>query len=139
MTESSFEIAIPAPIARLEVRIKDGALWESRIAIARKLISLLQEECGVAVEIASPAELQPGPFQIRIGKNGAHVQFAETELTPAIERVEIRRPLDSAEYEFWLRVKADLAIDKNLDMPGAPATCIAEISDEELFGTKEAA
>ncbi len=45
------EVVLPERSITLSVKVKDAALWESRLAIAAKLIAILEQECGVSVTV----------------------------------------------------------------------------------------
>ena len=50
------EVVLPEKPVTLHVKVKDAALWESRMAIAGKLIAVLEQDCGVSVEVVPAAE-----------------------------------------------------------------------------------
>lgn len=45
------EVVLPEKAITLRVRVKDAALWESRLAIAGKLIAILEADCGAEVTV----------------------------------------------------------------------------------------
>ena len=52
--EQPCELELPEHSVTVEVTIKDWPVWEKKLAIAEKLIAILEEECGVEVKRVDP-------------------------------------------------------------------------------------
>lgn len=53
-SEQPREMELPEKAMTVTMTIRDWPVWEKKIAIAEKLIAILEEECGVEVKVEAP-------------------------------------------------------------------------------------